>query len=66
MTDTVASQTAYVALIQKGATIASQTAYVAMIQPGAVVASQTAYVVLLKPQRNLGAPNYSQAMMGTF
>lgn len=60
MTDTVASQAAYVTMRTPGDAVSSQSAYVTLRAPGVVVSSQTVYITLRK------SANYSQAIMGTF
>lgn len=47
MTNTVASQTAYAALIDQGLKVTAQTAYATMLAREIEIASQTAYVALL-------------------
>jgi hypothetical protein len=58
----VASEAAYVALLNQQLGVAAQTVYVVMSNNKLGIAGQTAYVVLIKKSTK----NYSQAMMGTF
>ena len=64
MTDTVAVQSAYVALLDDGSRVAEQSAYVAMVTTGPLdVAEVTSYIALIVPAAPSG--RRSQPIVGS-
>lgn len=55
MTDTVASESLYAALVSSGAAVSSESLYAAMITAGAYVTEQTAYVAIVPGNRAMVA-----------